>query len=318
YIADWESGIKVINISNPRRPYEVTGYGYYGYAHDLYTKGKYAYIANGSQGFQVIDISNPANPAWVTTLELPGDSKGFMMQESLAYVAAGDAGLHIVDYSDPYKPVRIGGYDTPGIADKVVVEEKFAYVADGEAGVQIMDVSESVKPKLVATYMTEESPRDLILYKGYLLIAEGDAGLEVVDISNPAMPVQVALFPAKGAGHVRVKGTLAFLTSNRDKVLVINISDPESISEVKEISVDYKIKGIYLKGDQLYIHSEKEIGIFNVSDPMQPVPVARHDVTGSISTIAVGEDNHIYLAAGSEGLRVVLTGNDAPSGNDIP
>ena len=165
--------------------------------------------------------------------------------------------------------------------------------------------------------MTEDRPQDLSLYKGYLLIAEGDAGLEVVDISNPAMPVRASLFHARGAGPVRIKDTFAFLTSGRDKVLVIDIADPKAIREVREISVDYKIKGIYLKGDQLYIYSEKEIGIFNVSDPMKPVSTAKHDITGSISTITVGEDNHIYLAAGSEGLRVMLTGNDVPSGNGV-
>ncbi|MHA1960692.1 MAG: hypothetical protein ACW99U_10690, partial [Candidatus Thorarchaeota archaeon] len=62
YVADWDDGLAVINISDPTNPgtpvYEDTR----GLAYDVYVSGDYAYVADLNTGLAVIDISDPTNP----------------------------------------------------------------------------------------------------------------------------------------------------------------------------------------------------------------------------------------------------------------
>jgi len=62
FIADGDSGLAVINISDPTNPgtpvYEDTN----GSAYGVFVSGDYAYIADGNSGLAVINISDPTNP----------------------------------------------------------------------------------------------------------------------------------------------------------------------------------------------------------------------------------------------------------------
>jgi hypothetical protein len=62
YMADGNSGLAVIDISDPTNPgtpvYEDTT----GNARDIYISGDYAYVADDTSGLAVIDISDPTNP----------------------------------------------------------------------------------------------------------------------------------------------------------------------------------------------------------------------------------------------------------------
>jgi len=53
YVADGDSGLQVIDISNPSSPNRVGYYDTPGSAYDVAVKGSYAYVADGSGGLQI-------------------------------------------------------------------------------------------------------------------------------------------------------------------------------------------------------------------------------------------------------------------------
>ncbi len=66
YVADNNSGLMIIDISNP---YLIRERGHLDKVnvHDIYVSGKYAYIADFYQGLRVIDISNPSLPSIIAS-----------------------------------------------------------------------------------------------------------------------------------------------------------------------------------------------------------------------------------------------------------
>lgn len=73
YVADWDSGLQIIDISNPASPVPVGSYDTPGSALDVYVLGNYAYVADGwNSGLLIIDVSDPASPVFVGSYETTG------------------------------------------------------------------------------------------------------------------------------------------------------------------------------------------------------------------------------------------------------
>jgi hypothetical protein len=47
YVADWDAGLQVIDVSDPANPRRVGGYDTPGYALGVAVSGNYAYVADG-------------------------------------------------------------------------------------------------------------------------------------------------------------------------------------------------------------------------------------------------------------------------------
>ncbi|GCL41751.1 cadherin domain-containing protein [Dolichospermum planctonicum] len=141
YVADWTSGLQIIDISNPTTPTLKGNYDTSGNALGVQVVGNYAYVADTSGGLKIIDISNPTTPTLKGNYDTPYYAYGVQVVGNYAYVADGDSGLQIIDISNPTTPTLKGNYDTSGIAWGVQVVGNYAYVAD-YYGLQIIDVSE--------------------------------------------------------------------------------------------------------------------------------------------------------------------------------
>ncbi|WP_196803242.1 cadherin domain-containing protein, partial [Dolichospermum circinale] len=100
YVADGESGLQIIDISNPSTPTRKGNYDTSGYAYDVQVVGNYAYVADAYSGLQIIDISNPTNPTRKGNYDTSGYARGVQVVGNYAYVADNDGGLKIIDVSN--------------------------------------------------------------------------------------------------------------------------------------------------------------------------------------------------------------------------
>ncbi|MFM6873212.1 MAG: cadherin domain-containing protein, partial [Dolichospermum sp.] len=141
YVADGDSGLQIIDISNPAAPTLKGNYDTSGIALGVQVVGNYAYVAD-NYGLQIIDISNPTTPTLKGNYDTSGNAWGVQVVGNYAYVADNVSGLQIIDISNPTNPTLKGNYDTSGIAYGVQVVGNYAYVADWTSGLQIIDVSE--------------------------------------------------------------------------------------------------------------------------------------------------------------------------------
>jgi Ca2+-binding RTX toxin-like protein len=66
YVADYYSGLQIIDISNPAAPTLKGNYDTSGGALDVQVVGNYAYVADGGDGLQILDVSDFTNPSTST------------------------------------------------------------------------------------------------------------------------------------------------------------------------------------------------------------------------------------------------------------
>jgi hypothetical protein len=148
YVANYEEGLRIIDVSTPSAPLEVGFFeGEGGFLEggtltwSVYVSSNYAYVADWEAGLRIIDISNPSMPVQVGLFDTKNWAVGIYVSGSYAYVADGSDGLRIIDISNPSTPVEVGFFDTEGTAESVYVSGNYAYVGDWSEGLRIIDIS---------------------------------------------------------------------------------------------------------------------------------------------------------------------------------
>jgi hypothetical protein len=138
YVADEDSGLRVISVTDPTNPVEVGSCCVPDRTWFVTLSGGYAYVAGHYMGMRVISIADPARPMEVGYFGSTGQVSGVAVSGSFAHVAAGMAGLRIVSVADPASPVEVGYYQT-GTAHSVCALGDYAYVLDYLGGLQILE-----------------------------------------------------------------------------------------------------------------------------------------------------------------------------------
>jgi len=161
YIADSESGLAVIDISDPTNPGTPVYENTMGWSYSVYVSGDYAYVADGGYGLAVIDISDPTNPGTPVYEATTGCALGVYVSGDYAYVTAAHLGLAAIDISDPTNPGTPVYADTTGSAKDVYVSGDYAYVADGDTGLAVVDISDMNNPVITI------SPNNFAVEYGY-------------------------------------------------------------------------------------------------------------------------------------------------------
>ena len=139
-VADGESGLRIVDVSNPSAPAEI---GHFlpqdSDVRGVDVAGPYAYLASGQPGLLVVDISDPGNPREVGRFDTPRTARSVQLAGSHAYV--GDLKwLRVIDVSDPSAPREMAAYKTPGYAEEISVVDGAAYVANYDAGLMILGI----------------------------------------------------------------------------------------------------------------------------------------------------------------------------------
>jgi len=179
YVADGDSGLAVVDLSDRSQPHIVGSIKTSGKALGITLKGSFVLLA-AAGGLVVVDVTNPASPATVATCALAGTPTGVFASGDYAYVAAGSAGLLIVNVANPSAPTLASSYQTSGPAKAVFVFGNNAYVATGSAGLEIVDISLPWNPRLVGKTDTPGDACGISVTGSYTYIADGSAGLEII------------------------------------------------------------------------------------------------------------------------------------------
>jgi len=254
YVADGESGIQVLDVSNPSTPEIVANSSAYSTTQELVVAGNYAYAFDYTGGLLVYDVSTPLSPVGVSQKLLAGVVSGGTVNGNFAYVSAHNDGLKVVDISNPAIPVHVGSVDTPGSAADVAVVGNIAYVADWTTGMQIVDVSQPAAPVIVGSIATLGAARSVDVDNNILFVSAGGAGLNLYDISTPSAPVLLGavdtLFSTEG---VKVVGDFAYVADGDKGMVVIDISTPTRPVIVSTLGTPNYATGIEVKNDVAYV-----------------------------------------------------------------
>jgi hypothetical protein len=265
YVADYHSGLKVIDVSNATNPVLAGSIGT-NMAVKIAVKDNLAYVADETVGLRIIDTSNLSNLTIIGTCDTYG-AYGVAVKDNFVYVADHHAGLKIIDASNPYAPILVGSLDTNGVAYDVMVKDNYAYIADAGAGLKIIDVNNATNPTLVGS-LTTSDPSEVVVNENLAYVADTVAGLKIIDVSNPFAPSSTGSISIGTTIGVAVNSNLAYLANAGGGLKIIDVSNPSTPIIVGGL-VTYNAYGIAVNGDLVYI-ADMEEGLKIISVPQMP------------------------------------------------
>ena len=138
YVATGDSGLRVIDASDPNAPFLAGSYNTPGQATGVFFEpGDHVFVADGASGLRIIDVSDPANPTEVGFYNTPGLANDVAVEEDFAYVADNFLGMRVIYTKDLSNPVELGFYDPGGQAEDITIANNLIYVADQAQGLLI-------------------------------------------------------------------------------------------------------------------------------------------------------------------------------------
>ena len=317
YVADGESGLRIVNVANPAAPFEVGFYDTSGWAEGVAVVGDYAYVADAESGLRIVNVTNPVAPIEAGFYDTPDWAMNVAVVGGYAFIADDGSGLRIVDISNPAAPVEVGFYDTPWQANDVAVVGDYAFIADMGSGLWIVNVANPAIPVGVGFYDTSGNASSVAVAGDYAYVTESlvmqyYGGLRIVNITNPASPFEVGIYDEHTwVNRVAVVGSYAYVTEGTRGLRIVNVTNPSGPVEMGYYDTPGNAYGVAMVEDYAYIADVGSgLRIVNVANPAAPVEVGFYDTPGTAYDVAVIGD-YAYIADYESGLRIVNVANPA-------
>jgi len=320
YVADYYSGMYVMDVSTPLQRPTVTGfYDAPGYTHSVMLSEPnregsgqapgsplkvLAYLSGPLNGLRLVDASSPYYPHEVGAYEQTIAAENpaafpfqFTAQDNPAahtpafvYIAEGQAGgLRIVDVSNPRQPVDAGFYALPSAARAVVVQ------------------SMTSTPSRAAGARLAEGAEEKQKARLYAFIAAGENGLQVVDVTDPANPFAAAEYDTPGyASSVALSGNYAYIADGADAGLqIVDVSQPEAPRQAGALAFSGDAVALTVAGSRVFVaNGSAGVRVVDVSDATHPLEIASYPTPGFANSVAVAGDM-LYTACRGAGLVVL-------------
>jgi hypothetical protein len=275
YVADHDSGMQIINVSNPAQPVLAGHYQCPG-ALQIDVRNGLAYIADEvAYSMEIVDVSNPGNPTFVgrfDTLEV----LGVKVAGNYAFMGCGSHGLQVVDIADPANPSLAGSCEDVELLRFELIGNHAVVPGDnGTEGLFTVDLSNPMSPCVGGSIPTGGNPFE---------VAVKDSFAYMTNLGD--------LFNVSDTGHL----------------YLINISDMASPQMVDSLFLANKTVADFIAGNYLYVtfvNSGTTSGfhIIDISDPMDLEIVATQSINSVAWDIWVA-NNTIYIAANEAGLMI--------------
>jgi len=313
-----EVEIRIVDLSDPMAPTTVGSVPSSGLANDILVIGDYAYVSTPDYYYgypsrvDVFSLANPTVPQPVGHVAMNGHASRLAHSGSLLSVLRRD-GLAIVDISNPTVPMLRGEVDFPyNYPTGVAMNDKYCYVARGDqGGMQVIDISDPEYPIPVPGGLFETSDRamDVAVDGTYVYLAGGPLDwmgpgrLRVIDVANPGAPVEVASLAVGAVGmQLLLHENLLFVSDDSQHLHAIDITDPTSPAVIGTADPGGSW-GMCLHGDYLVGCYQYGVNIFDVSNPVTPLPTVSTNTLRTPGPIALS--GQFACISGEHGLHIV-------------
>lgn|GEM_PF-3242424 len=176
YLACGDSGLIVVDLSNPSFPSEAARIHLDARALSVFKRGDTAYVGFEESGIGLVDVSVPDSPFFLETKPTAGGVLDMVLQDSLLFVAQATEGAAIYDISGLDWQL-LSTIPTEHVNFSLVLEACNLFLAHGAAGIYAYDVTNPSFPHLVGSLNTGGESRDIASLGDTLLVADGYDGL---------------------------------------------------------------------------------------------------------------------------------------------
>ena len=217
---DYNGGVHFIDISDPKNPNEVGGFGGEGYTHDAQVvnyigpdsdySGKEIFVGSNESKLVFVDVSNKENPTSISSIEYENVAythQGWFTEDQRFFILGDEADeiqrggntrtiiIDVIDLDDP-KVHQFYYSPTPAIDHNGYVKGDKFFLANYTSGIRIIDIS-GISDKEISeigffdTYPTNNSTSFNGVWSvypyfesGIISISDSDSGLFLVKKSD--------------------------------------------------------------------------------------------------------------------------------------
>jgi hypothetical protein len=174
---------------------------------------------------EVWSITNPSHPTRVQEF-LAGNSipKHLVAHGDYLYFGSHTSGLGIADISDPPNAFNLFYENLWANIHSMTARGDSLYLG-GPGLVKIVDITNRTAPVDVGDVAATGNVEGVTLHGQYLYMTSPYHGLDIVDLEQPGTPV-IGHFPGWLFRHVTIHDGIAYVSSERAGVYVLDVTDP--------------------------------------------------------------------------------------------
>ena len=246
YIAGYETGLHIVDISDPSNPVWVKNVEMPYWAMDVAVSNGYAYLYCSGEGIQVVDVSPPEDASIVHTVDIEGPMPmDCTLSGNYAYMLAGNNGkdLVVLDIATPETAYVLNTLTLPYRLEYIDIDGNYAYIfGDDQYGnrLTIVDISTPGSEYVENTLgMGGNNRNDLAVNDGYAYIVTAVDDLTIVDVDPPAAMAVVnqVEFPLDMAEGVSVSDNLAYVAGAAGSVYIVELDLPGSAEIINTVEL---------------------------------------------------------------------------------
>ena len=138
YIASYNNGVEVVDVSNPNTPKRITMVSGTEGAVSLHVHNDFLFVARSNQGISILDISIKESPKVISNFcdNDDGEAKDVWGNNDYLFIQDG-WGVEVLDISDPSNPYEICENKKCG-GHEIFSDGNYVYVATGKKGMIVL------------------------------------------------------------------------------------------------------------------------------------------------------------------------------------
>ena len=289
---------------------------------DIKVAGDFVYTVDDLSFLSIFDVADPATPIPISSVDKP--YPGWTLDADIevanddAYVVNNGL-LHIFNITYPSLPVEVTHtLSLPHVTD-LALAGHYAYAAS-DNGLDSIDIQNPEQPELLDSiplpWTGDEFLSRSVALSGHYTCVGGafyhwrtrhSGNLAVVDIANPAQLAMTGTTDLGATWSVAVNGSYAYATASRDhyehyeRLFTVDVSNPVLPTPVAWSDVSYTYRSsIVISQQRAYFASSSGLTIFDIRNPLTPVPLLTEPLIGW-PTRAVVDGDHVYVATKAAG-----------------
>lgn len=297
-----ESGLYIVDVSNPAHPvltatYQVDGYRFY----SATIVGKLGYVAT-DHGIRILNLANPLEVTevgsyWQSAIEIA-------VVNQTAFLLTG-ASVDIVDISNPADPQLLGVFYGQQL-HSLSASEGYLYLLSVADGLLIVDVSDPASP--VEVGQLPASGWDLAVFEEYVYL-DGSWDIITVDVSDPTNPIELDSHLPEGAAPLGVVRDLVvsedgeLYASNAGRIVRFQKGEAHMFHELSGYG-PMETRKVAIYGRYAYVMGDIYLHVLDLQNSWYPTEVGYFPVGFSAVDLAA-KGSYLYLTDVYNGIRVL-------------
>ncbi len=319
YLACWNSGMYIYDVSDPSNPQQVGVWPGGGvYCLEIQVSGNHAYVATNA-GLYIINVSNAGSPWEESFFSAPENGGVFVLDSPLrfAYLATRSR-LWVVDVTDSSNPQLVDSVTSPGWGEEIWATKEagsdaYIFLGDNFEGLGVYDCNQPSNVQWLYQYGEADGALDIVVQGNYAYIADDRAGVKIIDCSNPQNPQEIAKIDTTSSechlDVIGIKDTVLFISgwwgnANKSIFRSFSIVDPSIPYELDRRQTHSYGNGSIAIAESIAFFADVAVEAINISDPAN-LDTFRSYVLGDGAFEIFARDSLVYLAASNDGLVIV-------------